>query len=212
MHIRDDVLTELDFDPAIDTSSIDVTVDAGVVSIFGHVERYAEKVMAERVARRIRHVRAVVLDLEIRPPGLLDKVSDSELASRASSILKWATSAGYRLTIAVRKGHVNITGIVDSYHQKLEARRALRGMLGVTAITDSTTVRRRPIAADASERIAGAIRRNAEFACETIRVDVSGSTVALDGEVSTWRAHTLAEHTAWSLPGVTAVDNRLVVS
>lgn len=209
--IRDEVLAELDFDPAIDVTGIGVTVSDGLVTLSGHVERYVETVMAERAAKRIRGVKALALNLAVRRQGCLDKYADSELAKCASDILKWTTASGYRLTVSVDAGRIHVTGIVCNKYQREEAMSALRRLFGITSVTDATIERKHALPVDAKERVAAAIRRRAELAHAAIRIDVAGSKVTLDGDVDTWRQHSLAEDAAWALPGITAVDNNIAV-
>ena len=48
------ILDELEFDPSIETSTIGVAVEDGVVTLSGHVSRYVEKFAVENAARRVR--------------------------------------------------------------------------------------------------------------------------------------------------------------
>ena len=54
MDLQRNVMDELDFDPAINPANIGVAVESGVVTLTGHVESYAEKLGAEKVARRVQ--------------------------------------------------------------------------------------------------------------------------------------------------------------
>jgi hypothetical protein len=60
------VLEELEWDPRLGSSTVAVGVAAhGVVTLTGVVKSYAEKVAAERAAKRVRGVRAVVNDIDV---------------------------------------------------------------------------------------------------------------------------------------------------
>lgn len=48
------VLAELDWEPSVVAAHIGVTVNAGVVTLTGHVETFAEKHAADIAARRVR--------------------------------------------------------------------------------------------------------------------------------------------------------------
>jgi osmotically-inducible protein OsmY len=65
--VRRHVLDELDYAPMVDAASIGVAVDDGVVTLTGHVRTYAEKGIAERVALRVRGVRAVIERIALSP-------------------------------------------------------------------------------------------------------------------------------------------------
>jgi osmotically-inducible protein OsmY len=73
------------------------------------------------------------------------------------------------------------------------------------------TIRPRVDLASIKNSIETALTRNAEIEAEGINVDVSGGKVTLNGRVNTWRERITAERAAWSVPGVTAVEDRLVV-
>ena len=45
-----------------------------------------------------------------------------------------------------------------------------------------------------------------------VSVDVEGSTVKLFGSVRSWTERDEAERVAWSAPGVTMVENHIVVT
>lgn len=59
IRLRQDILAELEYEPSIDAANIGVTVEDGVVTLTGHVHSFAEKHTAERVAQRVKGVRAI---------------------------------------------------------------------------------------------------------------------------------------------------------
>lgn len=62
------------------------------------------------------------------------------------------------------------------------------------------------------EKIERALVRSAEADAQRIQVEVQGSKVILTGTVRSWAEKQEAERVAFSAPGVTAVDNRIMVS
>ncbi len=54
--------------------------------------------------------------------------------------------------------------------------------------------------------------RNAETDAQRITVEVQGSKVILRGTVRSYVEKKAAEEAAWSAPGITEVDNRIVIS
>lgn len=84
--LRRDVLDELDFDPSLNAAEIGVAVLDGVVILTGHVGSYAEKVEAENAVRRVRGVRAVAQEVEVRYPETR-KIDDDQIAARALAII-----------------------------------------------------------------------------------------------------------------------------
>jgi hypothetical protein len=60
-------------------------------------------------------------------------------------------------------------------------------------------------AADVQAGIREALARNADLDVSRITVTVRGDKVILGGEVGSWIEREIAERTAWSAPGVTAM-------
>src|SRR5258708_33448095 len=67
--IQRDVLKELQWDARIRSNEIGVAVKDGIVTLSGWVDSYFKKWAAEEAAHRVRGVKAVVNDIEMRLPG-----------------------------------------------------------------------------------------------------------------------------------------------
>jgi osmotically-inducible protein OsmY len=67
----------------------------------------------------------------------------------------------------------------------------------------------RPV--DVKTKILDALKRNAELEADSIRVSVDNDTVTLEGKVKAWYERGIAEHAAWSAPGVRKVEDRIAV-
>ncbi len=69
-----------------------------------------------------------------------------------------------------------------------------------------------PDGRDIKNDISNAFRRNAKLDADELSVDTASyGTVILAGAVSSWAEHDEAVAAAWSAPGVTEVDDRIVV-
>ena len=77
---------ELEFEPSVDAAHIGISVDNGVVILTGHVNRFAEKPAAIAAVRRIKGVRAIAEEMEVRYP-FEKTVSDDDIANRAVDVL-----------------------------------------------------------------------------------------------------------------------------
>ena len=106
--LRQDVLDELDFEPSVNAVHIGVGVHAGVVTLTGFVSSYAEKLAGERATRRVKGVKAIAEEIEVRLPSD-KKVADDEIAGRAVDILKWRIGfPADRIGVKVEKGIVTL--------------------------------------------------------------------------------------------------------
>lgn len=212
LSLRDSVLKELEFEPSLDAAHIGVAVDDGVVTLTGHVDSYAEKLTAERVVQRVKGVRGIAQNLDVRFRSD-KKTSDDEIAKRALDIIAWDTTVpDEKVHVRVQKGWITLSGDVDWYFQRDAAEAAVRKLSGVTGITNAIMVKPQVRPADIKKRIEDALKRNAELEAEQIRVTVSGSHVTLQGKVKAWHERTVAERAAWATPGVSVVEDRLALA
>jgi len=210
--LRQNVLDELEFDPAVDAARIGVAVENGVVTLSGHVASYAEKIAAERIAQRVRGVRGVAQEIEVRYPNE-KKDADDEIAQRAAKILEWDSSVPLdKIKVKVERGWVTLSGEVEWQFQRQAAEAAVRKLSGVSGVMNTILVRPRVDAVNVRRRIEDALKRNAELEADAIRVTVSGGKVTLEGKVRALRERNVAEQAAWAAPGVLIVEDRLAVA
>lgn len=207
--LQHDVLEELKWEPQVDHSQIGVTAKDGVVTLSGLVPTYAQKVAAEKAARRVSGVKAIAEEIEIRF-ACDPKTSDGEIAQRILDIFKWDVTMPDRLTVKVEHGWVTIGGTVDWNFQKKAAFKAASKINGVKGVSNLIEVRARPTPSDVRERIVSAFKRSSLLDAASIDVDVQGSTVKLSGRVHGWNERKVAERAAWSAPGVTKVEDEIV--
>ena len=186
-------------------------VDHGVVTLTGHVKSYAEKIAAERTVQRVKGVRGVAQEIEVRYPSE-KKNRDDEIAQRAAQIIDWDTTIpSGRVTVKVEKGWVTLGGAVEWQFQRLGAETAVRKLSGVMGVTNLITIRPRVDASNVKHRIEDALKRNAELEADGIQVAVTGGKVTLEGKVRAWHERDVAEQAAWAAPGVVTVEDRLTI-
>lgn len=205
------VLDEFEWDPSFNAAHIGVAVEGGIVTLSGHVASYAEKLAAERAAKRVAGVRGVAQEIEVRYPSD-KKTADDQIAKRALDILSWDTTIPEdKISVTVQKGWVTLSGEVNWGYQRIQAENAVRRLSGVTGVTNAIAVTTSARATDVKERIEKALKRNAEVESNRIRVSVTGGKVVLEGNVKAWYERDLVERTAWAAPGVTAVEDRISI-
>ncbi len=202
--IQDRVLAELEWDPRIRSTQIGVAVKDGVVTLTGCVDSYVKKLAAERAARRVRGVRAVVNDIQVHLP-IFAHQTDADIA---------ALVPADRIRVTVSRGVITLNGEVTWEFEKRAAEGAVRRLVGVRGVVNNIGVRPPvgPSPEQLTHQIHDALVRNAETDAQQVSVEVQGDKVILRGAVRSWAEREEAERVAWSAPGVTTVDNRITVA
>ena len=212
IELRREILAELEFDPSVDAANIGVAVENGIVTLSGHVKSYPEKNAVEAAVKRVRGVRAVAEEVEVRHPEHKHH-ADDEIASRALDIISWDTALpDAAIDVKVQKGWITLSGEVPWQFQRMAAEQAVIKLGGVVGVANLITVAQSKSVSDVRSCIEDALRRSAEIEASRINVKVVDNHVVLEGVVRTWVERSMAEYAAWSVPGVTKVDSHLSVS
>lgn len=210
--IREDVITELRWDPQItQPEAIGVAVRDGAVTLTGHAPTYGEKLAAEKAAERVYGVKAVANDLEVRLAG--EPRDDSEIATAIAHVLEWNVNVpDGKVQARVERGWVVLDGQVGYEYQRREVERMVRHVRGVVGIANNITIKP-PASPDQVEaRIEEAFRREAEVDARHVSVQIADHTAKLYGHVHSLKEAAAARAAAASAPGVSVVENHLVVT
>jgi len=208
--LRQLVIDELEYEPSIDAADIGVAAENGVITLSGHVADYVQKMAAERAAWRVKGVKGIAQEIEVRFPGD-KKWNDDEIAQRAVNILAWNTLVPKDCArVRVSDGWITLSGSMKWNYQRQTAENEVRKLNGVKGVTNSIALTSVVQARDLERRIHDALKRHAEVEADAVRVDVrSDGTVRIEGRVDNWSEMQAVEHAVWSAPGVQRIDDCL---
>jgi osmotically-inducible protein OsmY len=209
--IKTDVEDEIRYDPSIiDDSHIAVAVKDGVVTLTGFVKSYMDSYGAEKAAKRVAGVKAVANDIEVKFAG---ERTDPEIAEEAvKAVHRELPTASEKIKLGVKNGWLTLEGECEWNYQKEWAERAVRSIRGVKGVSNSISVKTKVSPSDVKKKITDALVRSAQVDAGRVTVEVDGNKVTLRGTVRSWAEKQEAGRSAWAAPGVTSVDNQIIVS
>lgn len=205
--LKKNVIDELADDPSIDDSNVAVAVKGDVVMLAGTVRSFAEKQAAERAAKRVRGVHGLADELEVDLPAT-HRRSDAEVVAAALNAMSWdVTIPSDAIKVTIADGWLTLEGQVHWEFQRNHAAQIVAQLTGVRGVTNNIEVKSPPSSADIKRKIRAAFQRSADIDANGLVVDVNGGTVLLRGPVHTWAERDRAVRAAYSVPGVTKVEN-----
>ena len=211
--LRDAVLKALESDPELVAEHISVVATDGAVTLGGHVGTIHEKHVAVRAAEHVDAVRAVADDIEVREPSLHQR-ADDEIAEEVAHLRGAGGPIPDAVGVQVRDGRVILHGDVDSASERDAAETAVRRLTGVRVVDNLIKITP-PIevtAADLERRVQEAIAQTADLHAHSIQVAMDDGTVRLQGHLPSPAALQIVLHAAETAPGVTTVENEIVVA
>ena len=211
VEIKDDVLDELAWQPGIDETQIGVIVENGVVTLSGVVDSYSKKLAAEKAVKRVKGVKAIAEDVEVKY-GISYKKTDKEVAKAVIKALEWNSAVPDEdIKVKVEDGWVILSGEVAWDYQKKAAKKTVGNLLGVKKVVNNITLKKSIKPFEVKDRIKKAFARMATVDAEGIEVVTSGHTVTLKGRVSSLQEREDAEAAAYMAPDVYDVVNELKI-
>jgi len=157
--VQEDVMRELDWEPAVHSTEIGVAVKDGIVMLSGTVGSYAVKRAVEHAATRVRGVKAVSSQIEVKPTGAGAR-SDADIAWAAANTLAWnALVPSGRVTVSVTNGWITLEGVVERRFQRDAAEDAVWGLAGVVGVTNLITLCAAVPAQELKDEIESALAR-----------------------------------------------------
>jgi len=210
--LQRDVTAELNWDPSVDSGRIDVEVQAGIATLTGLVNSYAQKCSAQTAAWRVSGVEGVIADLEVELPSN-DWRSDRDIAKAAHNVLAWNTSIPpRRVKVAVKHGWLVLSGNVEWEYQSRAAESAMRNLVGIKGLVNLIEIKPRVEPRDVTRQIEAALRRRSFRRAKTISVVVNGGTVTLCGQLDSPSERNATRLAAWRAPGVRNVIDQTTIA
>jgi osmotically-inducible protein OsmY len=210
--LKQDMIAELAWEPSVNAARIGVEVTDGIVTLAGHVDSFAEKWTAERVAERVAGVRALTVEIDVSLPGSSER-SDVDIARAANDVLQWMTQVPKdQVKVMVENGWITLSGAVDWEYQRQAAKEAVRFLMGVKGVSDSLVIAHPEESPSVKAEIEAALRRRAKTDLMRIAVEVEAGNVTLSGVVDNWWDRELARNSAWGTRGVRNVVDHMTLS
>lgn len=210
--LQQDVIAELAWEPSVHAEQIGVEVKDGVVTLAGHVGSFVEKWEAERAAQRVSGVKGLAVEMDVTLPGS-SKRNDVDIARSARNVLEWSTYwPQHEIKVLVEAGWITLTGEVDWEYQRQAASNSIRGLIGVTGVSDQIVIKPQATVLPVKSDIEAALKRRIHSDARHISVRVKGADVTLTGTVHSWSERDSARNSAWSTPGVRSVSDTLTVA
>lgn len=212
IELQKDVMDELAWEPSVERANIAVTAKGGIVTLGGFVASYPQKMAAEKAARRVYGVRGIAEEIEVRFQND-PKTHDDEIAKRVVDLFTWdAIIPRDTIMVKVEKGWMTLTGKVSWHFHKEAAQRVAGRIAGVKGITNLIEVKNAVSTSDVREKIMAAFRRAGDVDAKGINVVADGGTVRLGGTVHSLNQRRVAENAAWAAPGVTRIEDNILVA
>lgn len=207
--LREAVIRQIDWEPEITSKDISVDVREGAVTLTGFVHNYFERFAAERAAKAVFGVNAIVNDVEVKPTIRTDPEIARDLldAFRIDS-----TVPDNRLKVSISNGVVKLEGTVDWNFQREAAEECARKVNGVRRLTNMIVLKPKVSPTAVKAKIEDALKRSAEVDALKIVVSAVDSTITLGGNVRSWFERKEAERAAWAAPGVTRVIDNIAIA
>jgi len=163
--------------------------------------------------KRVAGVRGVAEELTVNLMADHQR-NDTDIAKSLANALDWSVLVPEgKVTNTVSNGWVTLSGEVPWKYQSDAAYSAVRNLMGVKNVVNQIVVKSPAVSTqDVRTKIEEALKRGAVKETRDIQIEAANGKVTLHGKVHSWDERDNAGHAAWSAPGVTKVENDLLVS
>jgi osmotically-inducible protein OsmY len=220
-----DVRRGLRWDVNVNSATIVVSAEDGVVTLSGAVQSVAEQRRAKNLSwvAGVRQVDATSLlvtphmTATKQPPEPPSEQFDAAIADAARRAIKAHPRLPHaQIDVTVKQGIVTLQGFVASLQAKKIAHSIPLDLLGVRDVRDGVRVggliAKSYDDAEIRQRVERALALNSLTAGNPIAAPVRKGAVQLTGEVDRQYLRSVAEKLAEAVPGVRAVKNELTIA
>jgi osmotically-inducible protein OsmY len=189
-------------------------VDRGVVHLSGSADSYARKWAIERAVGRVVGVRDVRDHLEVCP-SVDHHREDDDIQAAARRALEWDARVPEGIRAAVTDGVLRLHGTVERFSHRDATEESVRNLIGVRDVVNEIKVAPVPSSGPADDLAAdveAAIRRRVRVDTACIAIGVDHGVVTLSGAVPAFALLDDIERAVRSIPGVTRINNELLVA
>lgn len=210
--IRSEIQASLKKHAELSSATIAISATEGVVTIGGFVESLNQKWIVEEIVARVQGVRATVDTIQVGLPSV-DIRPDPDIAADVLTAL--AFELGDRadcIKVSVERGAVTLEGWVEGELQQDRAKEIATRVRGVVEVKVDLETHLSSTGFGVKRKIEDTFLRNAERDANSILVETDGARVVLTGSVRSWADRETADQVARQTPGVTFVENRIVIT
>lgn len=208
--LQTSVERELDWDPAVPSAGIGVSVKDHAITLSGTVESLSSRLAAVRAAKRVAGVRTIADDIVVQRSNSSGR-ADQDIAGFVEHAFAWNSQIPSTIKATVRDGVVTLDGAVPWNFQRHAAERVVQYVSGVTHVDNNISLTHGASPQSVHTRIKTALERLADVEADEIHVTSIGGEVSLNGTVSSWARREKAEAAAWAAPGVTRVIDHIAI-
>lgn len=211
-NIREDVVSELAWEPAMKESQIGVQVVDGVVVLGGIVATPAIVAAARGAAHRAAGVKDVISQLRVETGE--GAMPDDLTLARAVRVALTGTPAaeGDLVRTTISDGIVSLSGVVHSDRSRVAAAEAAGKVAGVKVVHNELAVDARAAIIAVEDAVGRILDRHAARSRGAVNVSIEAGRVHVSGPVASARDRRAIISALRALPGIDSVDEQLVVA
>jgi osmotically-inducible protein OsmY len=209
--LRRRVRDELEWEPGLDATRIEIDVRDCAVTLRGVVRSYTEKAAALAATGRVPRVCDLTDEVCVQLPATHAR-TDATLLEEVENVLGWdAQVRADHVRISVLDGIVTLAGWVEWDHQREAAERAVRPLIGVRGIENVIAVRPKWTTGELRPAVVAALHRHRDLHTKRVTIESGNGAVRLRGRVPSLAERAAIEHVVWSVPGVIEVVDELAI-